>query len=151
MEKEEIVKLSVSYRNGYYNYDKNEFEAKEDVLRAYSEYMQGFEGENFDIDSTDEDFKLWLDEYNTYYIDAYELTAKKENGYYINYYVTEKIINDKKMYQLYSNIYALYYQNEEDVIITTDKWDDIIQYIADEEDVIIEYNDKCYYPNNEEE
>lgn len=150
----EMVELNVSYKTGYYNYDRDEFEDEEKVLRAYSEYMRDIEDvEDFDINNidihTDKDLKYWLDEYNIFYIDAYELSLNKENELDdIKYYVTENIINDKRIYQLFSNIYDLNYQNEEDVLISSEKWDDIIEYIANEEDIIIEYDDKCYYPQD---
>lgn len=167
MEKKEkeMVELNVSYKSGYYNYYRNEFEYKEKVLTAYSEYMRDFEDEDFDINNidihTDKDLKYWLDEYNIFYIDAYELSLNKENELDdIKYYVTENIINDKRVYQLFSNIYDLNYQNEEDVLISSEKWEDIIQYISNEEDVIIEYTEYDYgykkhchtcYPNNDDE
>lgn len=162
----EMVELNVTEKTGYYNYDRDEFENEEKVLRAYSEYMRDIEDvEDFDIDNididTDEDFKEWLDEYNTYYIDALELSCKKENELDdIKYYATLNIINDKRMYQLYSNIYDLRYKNEEDILIASEKWEDIIQYISSEEDVIIEYTEYDYgykkhchtcYPNNDDE
>lgn len=176
MKKEEkvIVELNVTEKTGYYNYDRNEFENEEMLLKAYSEYMDGYveysrnscneDVEDFDIDKidiyTDEDFKEWLDSYNTYYIDALELSFNKENELDdIKYYVTTNITEDKK-YKLYSNIYSLNYQNEEDVLISSEKWNDIIQYIANEEDVVIEYTEYDYgykkhyhtcYPNNEED
>lgn len=165
----EIIKLNVTEKTGYYNYDRNEFENEEMLLRAYSEYMRDIQDvEDFDIDNididTDEDFNEWLDSYNTYYIDAIELSINKENecGVYddIKYYATINITDDKRMYQLYSNIYDLNYQNEEDVLIASEKWNDIIQYISNEEDEVIEYVEYDYghnkhyhtcYPNNDDD
>lgn len=163
--KKEIVELNVSNKTGYYNYYRNEFEYKEMVLTAYAEYMRDFEDEDFDINNidilTDKDLKYWLDEYNIFYVDAYELSLNKENELDdIKYYVTENIVNNKRIYQLYSNIYDLNYQDEENVLISSEKWEDIIQYISNEEDIIIEYTEydynnykhcHTYYPNNDDE
>lgn len=159
MEKKEkeMVELNATDKTGYYNYERDEFEDEEKVLRAFSEYMRDIEDvEDFDIDNidihTDVNFIYWLDAFSIFYIDAGELSFKKENEYGvyddIKYYATFVDDNDKGVFKLYSNIYDLNYQNEDDVLITCRYGSDIIQYIANEEDVIIKYRNRCFYPND---
>ena len=120
------------------------------LLKEYIQLYEDFNIYNIDVDK-EKDFKNWLDSFNKLYFDEYKISFQKENecgGYdEINYYITENIIDDKRIYKLYSSIYDLEYQNEEK--LSSEKWDDIIDYIANEEGIIIEYDE--YYKSNYEE
>lgn len=82
----------------------------------------------------------------------YQTRISKYNEQDTYYYVHEKENNNgTSTYHIYNDYRDLELEYTE--LYTTNDWDDVIQYIANTENVILCYpinNDDCYYPNDEE-